>query len=99
MVTHRRPFDPPRNSAEAGEPLARSLLTENASALTPTPGFAGRLSEAVLEAGATGNAVFDARIVAPCRACGVSALLTKEFRGASTIHNPAAGEAVTASPR
>ena len=78
VVTHRRLFDPPHSAAEACEALARLLAPDNASILMPGPGYPKRLGEAVREVGAVGNLVFDAQIVALCRDCGVSVLLTED---------------------
>ena len=78
LVTHRRLFDPPHSAAEACEALARLLAADNVSVLMPGPGYPERLREAVLEAGATGNLVFDAQIAALCRDFGVSVLLTED---------------------
>lgn len=44
----------------------------------PGPGYAELLSQAIMEANAVGNLVFDAQIVAVCREMGVSALLTED---------------------
>ena len=78
LITHRRLFDPPHSAAEACEALARLLAADNVSVLMPGPGYPERLREAVLEAGATGNLVFDAQIAALCRDFGVSVLLTED---------------------
>jgi len=78
LITHRRLFDPPHGAAEACEALARLLAADNVSVLMPGPGYPDRLGEAVREAGATGNLVFDAQIAALCRDFGVSVLLTED---------------------
>ena len=78
VVTHRRLFDPPHSATEACEALARLLSAGNVRVLRPGPGYPERLAEAVREVGATGNLVFDAQIVALCRDCGVSVLVTED---------------------
>ena len=89
LVTHRRLFDPPYSAAEACEALARLLTAANVSVLMPGPGYPDRLREAVLEAGAAGNLVFDAQIAAAlCRDNGVSTLLTedRDFERFGNLH-------------
>ena len=88
LVTHRRLFDPPYSAAEACEALTRLLAVGNVSVLMPGPGYPDRLREAVLEAGAAGNLVFDAQIAALCRDRGVSALLTedRDFERFGNLH-------------
>ncbi len=78
LVTHRRLFDPPHSAAESCETLARLLAADNVSVLMPGPGYPDRLREAVLEAGATGNLIFDAQIAALCQDLDVSVLLTED---------------------
>lgn len=78
VITHPGLFDPPHTAVEACEALARLLSLENAVALRPGPDYAARLTDAVREVGAVGNLIFDAQIVALCRDCGVTALLTED---------------------
>jgi len=78
IVTHRRLFDPPYAAGEAGEALRRVLESPSVRLLTPGDAYADLLFEAVREANATGNVVFDAQIVAVCREYGVDVLLTED---------------------
>lgn len=86
VVTHPRLFDPPYSAEEACEALARLLASPSLSVLLPGASYPALLAEAVREANAIGNLVFDAQIVALCRESGVSRLLTEDrdfdrFRG------------------
>ncbi len=59
--------------------------------LKPGPRFTPLLLEAIREADATGNLVFDAQIVALCRESGARSLLTEDrdfarFRGFPIEH-------------
>jgi len=78
VITHRRVFNPPHTPAEACEALTRLLTLENVIVLMPGPNYPRLLTEAVQEADADGNLIFDAQIVALCRECNVSALLTED---------------------
>jgi toxin-antitoxin system PIN domain toxin len=78
IITHPRVFDPPHTLAEATEALRRVLASPSVMVLNPEDGFAELLCEAVLEADAGGNLVFDAQVVALCRQHGVSRLLTQD---------------------
>ena len=78
VLTDRRLFGPPHSAAEACEALERLLSLGNVSVLRPGPGYPERLSEAIREVGAIGNLIFDAQIVALCRDCTVSKLLTED---------------------
>ncbi len=78
VVTHPRLFDPPHTAVEACGALARLLSLENAVLLRPGPHYPARLMDAIREVGAVGNLVFDAQIVALCRECGVTTLLTED---------------------
>ena len=78
VVTHPRPFDPPHTALEAYGALAQLLSLENAVVLRPGPDYPARLMDAVREVDAVGNLIFDAQIVALCRECGVTALLTED---------------------
>ncbi len=89
MDTHPRLFDPPHTAVEACGTLAQLLSLGNAVVLRPGPEYPARLMDAVREVGAVGNLIFDAQVVALCRECAVTALLTEdrdfdrfeEFRG------------------
>jgi hypothetical protein len=86
VVTHPRLFDPPYPVERAVEALGRVLGSPSLRILYPGERYWPLLAEAVREARAAGNLVFDAQIVALCREAGVSALLTEDrdfarFRG------------------
>jgi toxin-antitoxin system PIN domain toxin len=78
VITHPRLFDPPYGADEACRALDRLLASPTVRVLHPGPAFVARLSEAVREADAVGNLVFDAQIVAVCRESGVTRLLTED---------------------
>lgn len=78
VATHPRVFDSPHSAAEAGEAVSRLLSAPRVTLLQPGPDYAELLFEAVREANAIGNLVFDAQIVALCREHGVSTLLTED---------------------
>ena len=86
VITHRRLFDPPHTAAEATEALGRLLASPSLTVLMPGRDYPDLLVDAVREAHATGNLVFDAQIVAICRESGVTTLMTEDrdfdrFRG------------------
>ena len=78
VITHPRQFDPPHSAEEACEALSRLLASPSASILNPGPDYPALFAEAVREANAVANLVFDAQIVALCRESGVSRLLSKD---------------------
>jgi hypothetical protein len=78
VVTHPRLFDPPYAVHEASEALGRVLEAPSLVVLMPAERFWPLLAAAAAEAGAAGNLVFDAQIVALCREAGVTALLTED---------------------
>jgi uncharacterized protein len=78
VVTHPRVFDPPFASDEACEAVEHILASPSLQVLLPGDRFWTLVTEAVREARATGNLVFDAQIVALCRESGVSTLLTED---------------------
>lgn len=78
VVTHPRLFDPPHTIDEACSALDRVLESPSVRLLNPGERFWALLAEAVREADATGNLVFDAQLAALCRENGVSALLTED---------------------
>ena len=89
VVTHPRLFDSPHSAEEACEALARLLASPSLTVLRPGIDFPLLFAEAVREANAIGNLVFDAQIVALCRETGVSRLLTEDrdfdrFKGFGT---------------
>jgi toxin-antitoxin system PIN domain toxin len=78
VVTHPKLFDPPYSGGEACDAVDRLLESPSLRILSPGPGYLSLFEEAVREANAIGNLVFDAQIVAVCRESGVSALLTED---------------------
>ena len=78
VVTHPRLFDPPHTIDEACRALERVLESPSLRILNPVERFWPLLAEAVREAEAIGNLVFDAQLAALCRESGVSALLTED---------------------
>jgi len=78
VVTHPRLFDPPHTIEEACGALDRILESPSLRILNPAERFWAMLAEAVREADATGNLVFDAQLAALCREHGVSAWLTED---------------------
>ncbi len=78
VTTHPRVFDPPFSSEEACKALTRILQSPSVVVLFPGERFWPLLVEAIAEADATGNLVFDAQIASLCREVGVSALLTED---------------------
>jgi len=89
VITHPKLFNPPHSAEEACQTMARLLASPSATVLSPGLGYSQLLAEAIREANAVGNLVFDAQIVALCREHGVSLLLTEDrdfdrFRGLRT---------------
>jgi uncharacterized protein len=78
VVTHPKLFDPPYGGDEACDAIERLLGSPSLRILSPGSGFLPLFLEAVREADAVGNLVFDAQIVAVCRESGVSALITED---------------------
>jgi toxin-antitoxin system PIN domain toxin len=78
VVTHPRLFDPPFTAAEARRALERVLASPSLEVISPGPAYPELLLQAVDEADAVGNLVFDAQIVALCREAGISVLLTED---------------------
>lgn len=78
VATHPRLFDPPYDSSEACDAIERILESPSLRVLCPGTGYLTLFHEAVREANAVGNLVFDAQIVAVCRESGVSTLLTED---------------------
>jgi len=78
VVTHPRLFDPPYTDNEACDALDRILQSPSLRVLYPGPGYISLFQDAVRDANAVGNLVFDAQIVAVCRESGVSSLITED---------------------
>ncbi len=83
VVTHPKLFNQPFRGAEACRALERVLESPSLHVISPGPAYPELLSQAVQEADAVGNLVFDAQIVALCREAGVSVLLTRSSRPGS----------------
>ena len=78
VVTHPKLFHPPYTASEACKALDRLLESPSLRLLRPGQAFMSLFSDAIHEANAIGNLVFDAQIVAVCREFGVSCLLTED---------------------
>jgi toxin-antitoxin system PIN domain toxin len=78
IISHPRLFDPPFSAREACTALERILESPSLTILHPGSAYPNLLTEAIREANAIGNLVFDAQIVAVCREAGVSSLLTED---------------------
>ncbi len=92
VVTHRRILDP-LSPVRACEAMQRLLASPSVELLLPGSRFPELLADAVREADAAGNLVFDAQIVALCRESGVRTLLTEDrdfdrFSGLATERLP-----------
>ena len=82
VVTHRRILNPPSTLPQAVSFLEQVLASPSCRVVRPGPDFVRLLTVASIEAGARGNLVFDAQIVALCREHGISTILTndRDFR-------------------
>jgi uncharacterized protein len=78
VVTHPKLFDRPTPPATALDFLAALLDSPTARLISPGRLFPSLLADAVLDAEARGNLVFDAQIAALCREHGVARLLTRD---------------------
>jgi uncharacterized protein len=78
VITHPKLFHPPFSAAEACEAISRVLASPSLVVLHPDSAYPELLLVAIREAAATGNLIFDAQIVALCRAAGVRELLTED---------------------
>lgn len=90
VITHPRLFHSPHSAEEACEALSRLLGSPSVTVLTPQADYPSLLVEAIREANAIGNLVFDAQIVALCREGGVSQLITEDrdfdrFKGLNAV--------------
>lgn len=90
VITHPRLFHSPHSAAEACEALSRLLASPSLTVLCPGSSYPVLLTEAIREADAVGNLVFDAQIVALCREGGVSQLVTEDrdfdrFKGLNAV--------------
>lgn len=78
VVTHPKLFDPPYGADEACLAMDRLLASPSVRVLHSGASFMTHFADAVREANAVGNLVFDAQIVAVCRESGVTALVTED---------------------
>jgi len=78
VITHRRIFDPPFPVERAVVATQRLLESPSLTVLLPGERHVELFLGAMAEGGASGNLVFDAQIVALCRAAGVSVLLSED---------------------
>jgi toxin-antitoxin system PIN domain toxin len=78
VSTHPRLLSPPLTIDEACQALGRVLGSPSLHVAMPGERFWLLLTQAVSEADASGNLVFDAQVVAVCREAGVSTLLTED---------------------
>ena len=90
VITHPRLFHSPHTTEEACEALSRLLASPSVTVLCPGTEYPALLTEAIREADAVGNLVFDAQIVAVCRESGVSQLVTEDrdfnrFKGLNVV--------------
>lgn len=87
VVTHRRILNPPSTLRQAVSFLERLLASPSCRIVRPGSDFVSLLTAASLAAGARGNLVFDAQIVALCREHGISTILTND-RDFHRFENP-----------
>jgi toxin-antitoxin system PIN domain toxin len=78
VVTHPKLFDPPYDADDACRAVDQLLASPSVRVLHSGASFVTHFAEAVREANAVGNLVFDAQIVAICRESGVTSLLTED---------------------
>jgi toxin-antitoxin system PIN domain toxin len=95
VVTHPRVFHPPVPLDIALQDLKQVLASPSLLLLAETERHASVLDQTLRQAGATGNLIHDAHIVALCLEHGVSELITGDrdfsrFEGLRTV-NPFAG--------
>ena len=91
VVTHPRVFHPPVPLNIALEDLGNMLTSPSLFLLAETPRHAPLLDQVLRQAGATGNLIHDAHIVALCLEHGVSEIITGDrdfsrFAGLKTIN-------------
>jgi uncharacterized protein len=87
VATHPRVLDPPSPERDAVDAIAGLLASPSVRVLSPGDRYWALLREAMLDAPARGNLVFDAQIVAVCREYGVNTILTedRDFRRFSGV--------------
>ena len=95
VVTHPRILHPPTAETEAVDAIDGLLESRSIRVLSPGERYWALLREAVVEAGARGNLLVDAEIVAVCLENGATSILTEDrdfrrFSGISVRRLPAA---------
>jgi hypothetical protein len=78
VITHPKLFDNPHTASEAADALSRIMESPSLMILSPGERYGRLFGQAIEEADAIGNLVFDAQIVAVCREAGVRELLTED---------------------
>ncbi|MPZ74640.1 MAG: PIN domain-containing protein [Nitriliruptorales bacterium] len=78
VATHPRVFTPPSMTADAVAVIEAVLASPSVRLLTPGERFWPLLRQAVDDADARGNLVFDAQIAAVCREHGVRSILSED---------------------
>ncbi len=78
VVTHRRVFNPPSTLSQATGFLENLVASPSCRIVRPGTEFTRLLVETVVGAGAKGNLVFDAQIVALCGEHGIATILTND---------------------
>ena len=79
VVTHPRLFDPPSTLDEMIAALEGLLESPTVRVLVPGNRYPKLFAEAMRQADARGNLVFDAQIAAVCREQGAGRLLTMDM--------------------
>ena len=87
VVTHPRILDPPSRETDALGAIDGLLRSRSLRILSPGGLYWELMQETVLDAGARGNLILDAQIVAVCREQGARTILTedRDFRRFSGI--------------
>ena len=78
VITHPRLFKNPFTTGEATEAIERLLSSPTIRLILPGERYVPLFLEAINEAEATGNLIFDAQIVALCRESGVETLVSED---------------------
>lgn len=78
VVTHPRVYERPHTEREARAAVEALLEAPNVRVLLPGERFVSIFLGVLEEAGARGNLVFDAQIVAVCREAGVRQFVTED---------------------
>ncbi len=78
VVTHARVFSPPSTVTQATGFVEVLAAAPTREVVRPGADFLERLLATVRKAGARGNLMFDAQIVALCREHGIDSILTND---------------------